>query len=202
MVFECINPMGHLSAPDEWRQQTIQVDALDWHITNEVFMIHPDLIEAQKLAYMPSGITSHSFSQERESEEYGAFDFEMKGHRIKFRVGKMTPTKTGQFVTLWKRIGKGPILPYDRADPVDLFVISVRKLGYFGQFVFPKSVLCEKGIVSEGGQGGKRAMRVYPPWDSVESRQAKSTQAWQLLYFFEIPSNTGIDVQRICALFS
>jgi hypothetical protein len=165
-------------------------------------MIHPDLIEVQKLAYTPSGLTSHSFSKEIESEAYGAFDFEMQGRHVKFRVGKITPKKTGQFVTLWKRIGKGPILPYDMADPVDVFVISVRKPGRLGQFVFPKSVLYEKGIVSNEGQGGKRAMRVYPSWDHAESRQAQSTQAWQLLYFFEIPSSTCVDVQRVRALFS
>ena len=161
-----------------------------------------DLIKAQKLAYTPSSLTGHSFSKETESEEYGAFTFEMNGRRIKFRVGKITPTKIGQFVTLWKRIRKGPILPYDMADPVDLFVISVSKLGHFGQFVFPKSVLYEKGVISKDGQGGKRAMRIYPSWDIAENSQAKSTQAWQLLYFFEIPSAICVDITRIQALFS
>lgn len=34
----------------------------------------PDLLEAQKLAYNPSGLTSHSFLKEKESKDYGAFD--------------------------------------------------------------------------------------------------------------------------------
>lgn len=55
-----------------------------------------------------------------------------------------------------------------------------------GQFVFPKSVLHEKSLVSKEGHGGKQAMRVYPPWDVTENKQAQKTQAWQLLYFFEI----------------
>jgi hypothetical protein len=164
-------------------------------------MAHLDLIEIQKLAYTPSGLTSHSFLKERESGEYGACDFEMNGHHIKFRVAKITPTKVGQFVTLWKRIGKGPILPFDMADPVDLFVISVRKPGHLGQFVFPKSVLYEKGIVSKDGQGGKRAMRVYPSWDVAENSQAKKTQAWQLLYFFEIALSASVDIGRVQTLF-
>ena len=164
-------------------------------------IIHPDLLEAQKLAYTPAGLTSHSFLKEPESKEYGAFDFEMNGHHIKFRVGKTTPTKIGQFVTLWKRLGKGPIQPYDLNDPVDLFVVSVRKAGHFGQFVFPKSVLYEKGILSKDGKGGKRAMRIYPSWDIAENSQAKRTQAWQLLYFLEISSNTPVDTQQIQTLF-
>ena len=164
-------------------------------------MPYPDFIEAQKLAYTPSGLTSHSFLKEKESGEYGACDFQMNGHRIKFRLAKTTPKKIGQFVTLWKRIKKGPILPFDMSDPIDLFVISVRKPGHLGQFVFPKSVLHEKGVVSRDGQGGKRAMRVYPSWDVVENAQAKKTQAWQLLYFFEIPLDGSVDIERVKRLF-
>jgi len=55
-----------------------------------------------------------------------------------------------------------------------------------GQFVFPKEVLCEKGIISKNSRGGKRAVRIYPPWDQPKSQQAKNTQAWQLNYFSEI----------------
>ncbi len=137
--------------------------------------------------------------QEAESQEYGACEFELNNHRIKFRVAKITPTKIGQFVTLWKRIENGPIVPFDMADPVDLFVVCVRKGQQFGQFVFPKNVLHEKGFVSKDGKGGKRAMRVYPPWDMADSPQAKKTQTWQLKYFFEI--QPAIDAEIITFLF-
>ncbi len=170
-------------------------------MTNEAKFIHPDLLAAQKLAYEPSGLAIGNLARETESKEYGAFVFEMNHRRIKFRVGKITPTKIGQFVTLWKRIGSGPILPYDITDPIDFFVVSVRTPEHFGQFVFPKTVLYEKGIVSKEGKGGKRAIRVYPPWDITDSRQAKNTQAWQILYFFEINPNTCIDTSRIKKLF-
>ena len=72
--------------------------------------------------------------------------------------------------------------------------VSVRDAEHFGQFVFPKAVLYEKGIVSKDGKSGKRAMRIYPPWDITDSRQAKKTQAWQLMYFFEIHPNKNIDL--------
>lgn len=128
----------------------------------------------------------NALEQEAESKEYGACTFRMNNQIVKFRVAKITPTKTGQFVTLWKRIGNGTIMPYDTTDPIDLFIISVRSGEHLGQFIFPKDVLQRKGFISSDGIGGKRAMRVYPPWDKPDSRQAKNTQNWQLLYFAEI----------------
>lgn len=159
--------------------------------------VHPDLLQAQKLIYEPLNLVSKNFVKEAESEEYGAYTFELNNKRIKFRVAKITPTKVGQFVTLWKRKGDGPILPYDMADPIDLFVITVRHQQRFGQFVFPKTVLYEKGIVSQNNLGGKRAMRVYPAWDIANNRQAIKTQAWQLAYFFEVPLDGNLDVTNI-----
>ena len=162
---------------------------------------HLDLIAAQKVAYEPSGLMMCHFAVEAESEEYAASEFKMNNLNIKFRVAKITPTKIGQFVTIWKRIGGGPIQPFDITDPFDLFVISVRTPKHFGQFVFPKLVLCEKGIVSKDGKEGKRAIRVYPPWDITDNNQAIKTQKWQLPYFFEIPFNAQVDVSRVQKLF-
>lgn len=147
---------------------------------------HPDLLTAQKVAYEPTGFIIEKIRQEAESQEYAACSFEMNNKNVTFRVAKITHTKVGQFVTLWKRIGDSPIMPYDMADVVDFFIVSVRSGEHFGQFVFPKDVLNEKGFVSKDGIGGKRAMRVYPPWDATESAQAQKTQAWQIKYFFEI----------------
>lgn len=166
-----------------------------------MFVVHPDLVAAQKFAYEPCGLICTKIAKETESEEYGAVVFEINTLRIKFRVGKITPTKIGQFVTLWKRIGNGPIQPYDLADPIDLFVISVRSGEHFGQFVFPKAVLYERGVISKEGKGGKRALRVYPPWDVTDSHQAKKTQTWQLLYFFQIQPNKYVDSLKIRKLF-
>ena len=148
--------------------------------------MHPDLIAAQKLAYEPSGLVIERFAREKESREYAASEFVVRHQRIRFRVAKITPTKLGQFVTLWKRIDKGPIQPFDKSDPFDLVVISARKSGHFGQFVFPKSLLFEQGILAKDGKGGKRAIRVYPPWVMTDNKQAQETQEWQAPYFFEI----------------
>lgn len=105
-------------------------------------------------------------------------------------------------MTLWKRIGKGSIQPYDLSDPFYYFVICTRKYSYFGQFVFPKSILCDQDIISKMNKGGKRAMRVYPSWDNPSSKQAKKTQDWQLKYFFEMSKNQPIDYNRSQMLYS
>lgn len=148
-------------------------------------MKHTDLALAQEIAYEQICSIS-SLIQEIESQDYGACSFELNNKKIIFRVAKITPTKTGQFVTFWKRIGKGPIMPFDIKDQFDLFIVSVRNKDHFGQFIFPKEVLFQKGFISKDSKGGKRAMRVYPPWDIANNKQAQKTQEWQLLYFAQI----------------
>jgi len=88
--------------------------------------VYPDLLLTEDLIYKPSGLILENFKIEEESEDYGAAEFTINNHPIKFRIGKITPTKVGQFVTFWKRLGKGPILPYDLNDPFDFLVVSVR----------------------------------------------------------------------------
>lgn len=161
--------------------------------------MNQDFLEVQKIVYTPHGLLCNNITQEAESQEYGACTFEIHNKKVVFRTAKITPTKIGQFVTLWKRSKSGPIIPYDAADSVDFFVVSIRHDEHFGQFVFPKEVLLQKGFVSKNGAGGKRAMRVYPAWDIADNAQAKKTQAWQLIYFFEIKPN--VDNAKVKRLF-
>jgi hypothetical protein len=159
-----------------------------------------DLIQIKKLL-LDIGVfeISHPIP-ELESSEYGACTFNLNNLNIRYRTAKITPTKTGQFVTLWKRINKGPIQPFDSTDPIDLFIISTRKDNHFGLFIFPKSVLITKEIVSDKKEG-KRAIRVYPPWDVTSSKQAQKTQKWQLDYFLEINQDQIMDLKRAKLLF-
>ena len=134
-----------------------------------------------------------NFMLEEESKEYDACRFELNGRNVRSRTAKITPKKAGQFVTFWKRNGNGPIEPFNATDPIDFFVVNVRTDNALGQFVFPKSVLIKKGILSTEGKEGKRAFRVYPNWDLVKSKQAERTQKWQLDFFYQINDSMNLD---------
>ena len=152
--------------------------------------IESDFIEIKKLVYDPCDIQCCAIIKEIENADYGAYAFEVNGLSVKFRVAKITPTKKGQFVTLYKRIEDGSIAPYDVSDNIDLFVVSVKNNDLLGQFVFPKSALLEKDILTANGKGGKRALRVYPSWEKNLNQQAQKTQEWQLNYFMQINLDT------------
>jgi hypothetical protein len=159
------------------------------------------LSETKKRVFTPCGFELKNTTEEKESNTYSAFTFEINTLKIVFRVAKTTPTKIGQFVTLWKRINKGPIQPYDHTDAIDFVVINTKTTTHFGQFVFPKSILFEQGIFATSLKEGKRAIRVYPPWDKPTSSQALKTQQWQSLYFIEIPFDNSVNIKQAKKLY-
>lgn len=162
---------------------------------------HGALLAAKALVYDPCGFTCSQPVPEAESAAYAAHAFTLDGLSIRFRAAKTTPTKVGQFVTVWKRSPGGPIQPFDATDPVDLFVISTHDQHHLGQFVIPTDALRRHGVVSANGSGGKRAFRVYPPWVTTTSRQAGTAQAWQLDYFLHVPQDGRIDPTRARGLY-
>ncbi|WP_329395306.1 MepB family protein [Streptomyces melanogenes] len=171
-------------------------------VTNQPWTgLHGDLLAAKTSVYDPGGFACSLPVPEPESAEYAAHAFTLDGLAVRFRVAKTTPTKVGQFVTVWQRSEQGPIRPFDADDGVDLFVISSRDDDGFGQFVFPCEVLSERGIVSRNGSGGKRGFRVYPPWVTTTNRQARSTQVWQVNYFLHLGKDGPVDLARARALY-
>ncbi|PBQ32234.1 MepB family protein [Sphingobacteriaceae bacterium] len=156
----------------------------------------PDLILTKQLLYDPLDFTLSDFIEESESKEYSASTFVLNGIPVKFRTAKITPTKTGAFVTLWKRNATGITCPHNDTDPFNFYVISVRKEDFFGQFVFPKSALIKQGVLSRHGKEGKRGFRVYPDWERVENKQAEKTQKWQSEFFLEINDGKNLNLEK------
>lgn len=144
--------------------------------------VHPDVAEALRALKEPSGLPSIPVP-ESDNLEYGAAVANLRQKLIRFRVGKLTPTKVGLFVAVWRRAEDGSTEPFPAEDGADLLVITVREGTRAGYFAFPKSALVKQGIVSVNGAGGKRGFRVYPPWSEVSNRQAVRTQQWQCEYF-------------------
>lgn len=133
-----------------------------------------------------------NFEVEKESKNYNACKFDLNNLKIIFRKAKVTPTKIGQFVTLWKRNCDGITAPFSNSDSFDFVIIYVKTENNSGQFVFPKSILIDKGIVSSDEKNGKRGFRVYPIWENAINKQAIQTQKWQLNYFVKTNSDDEI----------
>lgn len=183
-------------------QASSNIHCNDENTWRTIDLIHHDLLAAKALIYDLCHFKCTQPLIETENYEYGVYTFQLNNFFIKFRVAKITPTKMWQFVTLWKRTGDGSIQPYDISDPVDFFIISTRKDNHFGQFVFPKSILCKHDVISVEGNGGKRAIRVYPPWENNLNKQAEKTQKWQIEYFLDLLQNSPIDYDRSQMLYS
>lgn len=161
-----------------------------------------DLKTAKELVYDVCDFKLTNPKLNPESKEYGACSFELNTKKIEHRVSKITPTKIGQFVTIWKRNENGITAPFDFSDELDFIIITSRNEDSLGQFIFPKKNLAEKGIITHNGKDGKRGIRVYPPWDIPENKQAEKTQNWQINYFLPIKTDGSTDLDLAKKLFT
>lgn len=159
------------------------------------------LVIVKELVYDKCGFALSNVKLHLESVEYGACSFKLNGLAIEHRTSKITPTKAGQFVTVWKRNEQGITAPFDRSDNIDFIVITAKSNENLGQFIFPRTVLVQQGVMSQNGKGGKRGIRVYPPWDIVTNKQAERTQRWQAEYFLTMRTGISIDVATVKKMF-
>lgn len=152
----------------------------------------PNFLVEIKVSYLDNtSLLLKEIHLEKESAAYNACQLQLNDKKVLFRTAKVTPTKIGQFVTLWKRIENGTIAPFDTTDAIDMVIIETKTNTHSGLFVFPASILFEQTIFSTETKEGKRAIRVYPPWDKTINKQAQKSQKWQLNYFVNLAdSNT------------
>lgn len=164
--------------------------------------LNTELTLAKELVYNKCGFKLTELEADAESQEYCACSFKLNELVVKYRASKITPTKPGQFVTIWKRDENGITAPFNSLDKIDLIIINARSGSNCGQFIFPKKVLIEKGIITHNGKEGKRGIRVYPPWDVVSNKQAQKTQIWQSNYFLPIKNDNTTDLEVAKKLFT
>lgn len=160
-------------------------------INSEIELINTFVFKACK-------IELSNIETELESQDYFAHNFKLNTQSVKYRKAKITPTKTGQFVTLWKRNKQGITEPFSVNDNFDLYLIVTRQNTSFGVFIFPKMALYENKILSDKNKDGKRGIRVYPTWNITTNKQAQKTQTWQANYFLNLTEN--IDLKRAIKL--
>ena len=156
--------------------------------------VYSEIEILNQLVFKPCGIEINEVKQEAESQAYFAHQLQIDGQKTLFRKAKITPTKTGQFVAIWKRNEHGITVPYDVLDDFEFFIIATRKDKNFGIFIFPKTVLQQHQVLSTSDTLGKRGIRVYPSWDLTINKQSQKTQLWQLKYFLELSENKKIDL--------
>jgi len=162
--------------------------------------------------FLPLGyeITKNiTIDKEKENLIYSAMSFSLNNKNIVYRKAKITNTRPGAFLTLWKRPDKlttntKPIaLNYDELDC--LIVEVYEDINNQGIFIFPNFILINKKIISTEKYKGKTAFRVFPPWSKdkgivgtqVFSQSAKKTQSWQLDFFLKIDKNGNINSNEL-----
>jgi hypothetical protein len=139
----------------------------------------------KEVLYDQAGLLFDRFIEHREGGDYAACSFELNGLRVEHRSARITPTKQGLFVTIWKRNKEGITAPMDVSDNFDLLLITCMQNDRVGQFVFSKPLLVMQKVISVNCKAGKRGMRVYPPWEIPSNDQAKKTQKWQRDHFID-----------------
>jgi len=133
-----------------------------------------------------------------ECDDYFGFNFKINHINIKFRKSKLTPKKTGQFVTFWKRDSEDKTVPFDINDDFDFYIILIEENKNSGFFIFPKTILEKENYISGKLKSGKRGFRIYADWHLPNNKQAEKTKLWQTDFFinFSDPENIVIEKFR------
>ncbi|PEN45860.1 mep operon protein MepB [Bacillus wiedmannii] len=153
------------------------------------------------IIYKPNELIITNLKEEQQNAEYAGCLFNLNNKTIRFRVSKITPNKTGQFVSFWEKDDnmQNQAFSYDAAP--DLLVITCIDDNKLGQFIFPKEILLIEKILKMQSQKGKMAMRIYPIWDIPVSNQAKKSQMWQLQYFVDLSDHNNLSLDKLLNLY-
>ena len=120
-------------------------------------------------------LTIQKMTLEPKNAAYEGACFQLNGQTYRSRLAKLTPKKAGYFIVFWEKDANVHNQPYDFATSPDQLIISVIDGHRKGLFLFPNSVLLDKGILSGQQTTGKMASRVYPRWVKDLNPSAQGT---------------------------
>jgi len=124
-----------------------------------------------------------STTPEPENAGYGASMANIDGQRWRVRTARVTPTKAGAFVSVWRRSAGGGTEPFPASEGVHGLLVFVLDQDRRGLFRFTSAHLRDLGVASADGCSGKRGFRVYPEWSEGLNAQARRTQRAQAAAF-------------------
>ncbi|WP_084697609.1 MepB family protein [Glaciibacter superstes] len=116
---------------------------------------------------------------ETQSSDYESGMVLLESGLWRIRTGRITPTKPGAFVAVWRRLDDGSTVPFGADDPAVGLHVFVEEQDHFGVFQFAAEQLASLGISQTEQSPGKRGFRVYPSWSTGLNRQAARSQKAQ-----------------------
>jgi hypothetical protein len=152
-----------------------------------------NLLKAFQVGYLPNNLKPEKIIISNESKDYHSLNFQINNVNVEYREAKVTAKKLGYFVTLWKRNSLNKTSPYDISENIDFYCFGIADNFRFGQFIFPKHILFEKGILSSSKHKGKLGFRLYTPSLELKSKQAIKTQLWQARYFLNFEDKLALN---------
>ncbi len=123
---------------------------------------------------------------EEQNSDYESGVARIGNERWRIRTARITPTKPGAFVAVWKRGEGGSTRPFTADESMTGLLVFVEEQERFGVFQFTKTHLVSLGYVTSDVHPGKRGFRVYPVWCTDLNPQASRTQRAQGAAFAEL----------------
>lgn len=129
---------------------------------------------------------------EEQNSDYESGVARIGKEQWRIRTARITPTKPGAFVAVWKRDEGGSTRPFTADESMSGLLVFAEEQERFGVFQFTTAHLISLGCVSSELHPGKRGFRVYPAWCTDLNPQASRTQRAQGAAFSELsPSNAS-----------
>lgn len=133
-----------------------------------------------------SGALAGSVVTEAQGSDYESGRVNTESGIWRVRTARITPTKPGAFVAVWRRGSDGETEPFDMSDECSGLVVFVEDGERFGVFTFSREQLVVLGIIRSDHSPGKRGFRVYPSWCTDLNARAQRTQRAHVAAFADL----------------